>query len=46
MSELNRELIAKAFIILGDKKFKYTILMTSNAYSMGINNLYIIFVIK
>lgn len=44
--KLNKELIAKAFIISDNKNFKCTILIATNIYDMDIDNLDIIFVIQ
>lgn len=38
MSDWNKELIAKAFKINEFEKTKYTILVVTNAYGMGIDN--------
>lgn len=39
ISEWDKNLIAKAFNILEEENTKYTILMTIDAYKIGINNL-------
>lgn len=45
MPEFNKILIAKAFMISEDQNIEYIILVATNAYTMSIDNLYIILVI-
>ena len=46
MSDWDENFIINAFLQTGDKNIKYTILVTIDAYGMGINNSDIILIIQ
>lgn len=45
MPELDKELITKVFMILGNENLKCKILVTTDAYSMSIDNPNIVLII-